>query len=232
VESLNDFQGPAALARDLQSKHFDSKSLKPLIDHAPIGVLILNTSAELIFTNAALVRLIQYAEPEFGTFENALQEFIETLWKRRLDGVWMMRINPGSTENSFAIKVTCHQVPKGDELMYLVLPEKLEAKPVWQQESLLLGHLRLDTKSVTAYWGRKQLQLSPTEFRLLVHLAEHQGTIWNQDKLLRKVWGQAATETRKVDVFIGKINKQIQIAGGPSKLIQNRRGLGYVLIYQ
>ncbi|MCX6118644.1 MAG: winged helix-turn-helix domain-containing protein [Proteobacteria bacterium] len=202
-----------------------------ILDVAPVGVLLLNEKGKVEYLNPEIRKLMVLGSEEFGSEEAALRSFLVDLWQKRHESNWLMRINPSKTQTGRVLKLTCTRVVAEKMWLYLVIPEKFEAAPVWHQDSLIYGNIRLDPKTYTAFWGRKQLSLSPMEFRVFLNFCEHPGVLWSQEKLLKKVWNQSATETRKVDVFIGRLNSRIKLAGGPDKLIQNRRGLGYVLLY-
>ena len=73
------------------------------------------------------------------------------------------------------------------------------------------------------------MHLGPTEFRLLRHLLEHQGRVFNREQLLDAVWGHDVyVEPRTVDVHIRRLRKALN---GPEEfdLIRTVRSAGYSL---
>jgi two-component system KDP operon response regulator KdpE len=74
----------------------------------------------------------------------------------------------------------------------------------------------------------KQIELSPTEFRLFGVLAKSLGQVLSQDQLLDHVWGRAYAESLDVvRVYIGYLRRKIERDPRDPKLIETVRGFGY-----
>ena len=85
--------------------------------------------------------------------------------------------------------------------------------------------LNLDTHQVKR--AGKDLELSPTEFKLLDYLMDNKGKVLTRDMILAKIWFTSSEiETRSVDVYIGYLRKKID-SNNPKKLIHSIRGFGY-----
>lgn len=87
--------------------------------------------------------------------------------------------------------------------------------------------LRVDpvTHRVTA--NDRQLELGPTEFRLLHFFMTHQERVFNRTMLLDQVWGDHVfVEERTVDVHIRRLRAVLE-STGHDRLIQTVRGSGY-----
>jgi two-component system phosphate regulon response regulator PhoB len=101
--------------------------------------------------------------------------------------------------------------------------------PEAAQEALTVGPLRLDpaTHRVTA--NDVQVQLGPTEFRLLKFLMARPERVHSRAQLLDQVWGDHVyIEERTVDVHI----RRLRLALGPAdcaRMIETVRGGGYRL---
>jgi two-component system phosphate regulon response regulator PhoB len=101
--------------------------------------------------------------------------------------------------------------------------------PESAQETLVVGPLRLDpvTHRVTA--NDVQVQLGPTEFRLLKFLMARPERVHSRAQLLDQVWGDHVyIEERTVDVHI----RRLRLALGPAdcaRMIETVRGGGYRL---
>jgi DNA-binding response OmpR family regulator len=71
----------------------------------------------------------------------------------------------------------------------------------------------------------KLVELTSTEFNILVILAEHKGWVMSRDKILRKLWGsEKMVIDRTVDVHIKKIREKL---GKSGSMIKNIRAVGY-----
>jgi two-component system phosphate regulon response regulator PhoB len=90
-----------------------------------------------------------------------------------------------------------------------------------------LGGLSLDpaTHRVTA--GGTEINLGPTEFRLLHFLMAHPERVHGRSQLLDQVWGDHVfVEERTVDVHIRRLRAALETTGHDN-LIQTVRGSGY-----
>ena len=97
------------------------------------------------------------------------------------------------------------------------------------EDKLILGALRVDLRKHTVTLADTVLELSPTEFKLLVVLMQNAGRGYSRTQLLDQVWGVTADmETRTVDVHVGRLRKVLKAAGG-AELIRTVRGFGYAM---
>ena len=93
--------------------------------------------------------------------------------------------------------------------------------------ALAVGGLKLDPATHRVSAHEQELELGPTEFRLLHFLMTHPERVHSRAQLLDKVWGnQVFVEERTVDVHIRRLRK-ILTATGHERLIQTVRGAGY-----
>lgn len=92
---------------------------------------------------------------------------------------------------------------------------------------LTLGDLTLDTEQHRLSIGEHQLDVSPTEFRLMQFFMTHPDKVFNRTQLLDQVWGRSVyIEERTVDVHVRRLRK-ILSAYGKEDLVQTVRGFGY-----
>ncbi|MGR9044451.1 MAG: phosphate regulon transcriptional regulator PhoB [Gammaproteobacteria bacterium] len=92
---------------------------------------------------------------------------------------------------------------------------------------ITLGDLVLDTEQHRLTIGDRQLEVSPTEFRLMQFFMTHPDKVYSRTQLLDQVWGRSVyIEERTVDVHIRRLRK---ILGeyGREDLVQTVRGFGY-----
>jgi two-component system alkaline phosphatase synthesis response regulator PhoP len=100
-----------------------------------------------------------------------------------------------------------------------------QAKP--PSPALHLGDLRVDEGSMEARWGETLLDLTTTEFQLLLTLTQNHGRVLTREQILDRVWGTDFYGTdRIVDVYVGQVRRKLEEAGGKD-LIQTVRGVGY-----
>lgn len=90
---------------------------------------------------------------------------------------------------------------------------------------LRAGPIRLDVDAHRVTVDEDEIQLTPTEFRLLQTLMERRGRTQSRSTLLEAVWDTTAEiETRTVDMHMGRLRSKL---GEGGSLIETVRGFGY-----
>jgi two-component system phosphate regulon response regulator PhoB len=112
-----------------------------------------------------------------------------------------------------------------------ILRRAAEAHLVGGARILTLGALRMDLTSHHASFQGRDLQLTPTEFRLLQVLMERGGRTQSRQQLLEKAWdvGEGVSErlhTRTVDMHVRRLRTKMGQAGD---WVETVRGFGYRL---
>ena len=95
------------------------------------------------------------------------------------------------------------------------------------QTQITLGDLMLDTEQHRLSIGDRQLEVSPTEFRLMHFFMTHPDKVYSRTQLLDQVWGRSVyIEERTIDVHIRRLRKILE-EYGREDLVQTVRGFGY-----
>jgi two-component system response regulator MtrA len=98
------------------------------------------------------------------------------------------------------------------------------------RRQLRFGMFIIDLGSVQAIHGDSALPLTPTEFKLLKTLGGEPGRVFTRDDLLTGVWGyEPGSDTRLVDVHVGRLRKKLLDGGVTEVSIETARGFGYKL---
>ncbi|WP_243725436.1 response regulator transcription factor [Actinomadura rubrisoli] len=93
---------------------------------------------------------------------------------------------------------------------------------------LRVGDLELDEAHWTVRRGGADVDLSPTEFRLLAHLMRNAGKVLSRTQLLESVWGwEHHGNAQVVETYISYLRRKLDPLGTP--LIHTQRGVGYAL---
>ena len=99
--------------------------------------------------------------------------------------------------------------------------------PAIPDEPIAIDGLELSPVSHRVRASGINIELGPTEFRLLYFFMSHADRVYSRSQLLSHVWGtQAFIEERTVDVHIRRLRKALE-AAGKDHLIQTVRGSGY-----
>jgi DNA-binding response OmpR family regulator len=89
------------------------------------------------------------------------------------------------------------------------------------------GRIQLDVERYTTTVDGREVDLTPTEFRILRILAQGKGRVYSRAQLLEMLWeGEKFVFERTIDVHIRHIREKL---GEASEMIQNVRGVGYKL---
>jgi two-component system phosphate regulon response regulator PhoB len=101
--------------------------------------------------------------------------------------------------------------------------------PQMTDDVVAIGGLRLDPVGHRVTSNGENINLGPTEFRLLHFLLTHPERVHSRAQLLDNVWGDHVfVEERTVDVHIRRLRKALE-PGRMDELIQTVRGTGYRL---
>ena len=93
--------------------------------------------------------------------------------------------------------------------------------------TLRFKHLYIDPDRHEVWTPEQAIELTTTEFKLLLELARHAGRVLTRDQLVDRVWGRDFFGTdRIVDVYTGQVRRKLEQATGEN-LIQTVRGVGY-----
>lgn len=103
-------------------------------------------------------------------------------------------------------------------------------RPAFSQESLNFSDLSMDLSTHRTTRAGKDVEMGPTEFKLLRHLMENPKRVFSREQLLDSIWGSDIyVELRTVDVHIRRLRKALDVNGGMPDLIRTVRSAGYAL---
>ncbi len=87
--------------------------------------------------------------------------------------------------------------------------------------------LRIDYRRHEVYVRSQEVQLSPSEFRLLSTLVQNRGMVMSADQLLALCWGDRESGPESVRVYVNYLRKKIEENPAKPHLLENVRGFGY-----
>jgi two-component system phosphate regulon response regulator PhoB len=102
---------------------------------------------------------------------------------------------------------------------------RIGAPPVAGGSLLTAGPITVDRAAHRATLAGEDLQLTATEYRLLVTLLERRGRVQSRPQLLESVWdAQPDIQTRTVDMHVQRLRTKL---GDEGRMIETVRGFGY-----
>jgi two-component system phosphate regulon response regulator PhoB len=94
-----------------------------------------------------------------------------------------------------------------------------------RDQVLRVGDISINRSTHTVALGEDAIDLTPTEYKLLILLAERRGRVQARSLLLQSVWDAAPDiQTRTVDMHVQRLRTKLGRAGD---LIETVRGFGY-----
>ncbi|HEY8478149.1 MAG TPA: response regulator transcription factor [Chloroflexota bacterium] len=99
------------------------------------------------------------------------------------------------------------------------------------QSVVTSGDLVVDFTQHQVTLRGRVVDLTPTEYRLLAHLARNAGRVLTQSDILTRVWGPAYEgESHLLRVNIARLRQKIEDDPSHPKRIITRQGIGYLLV--
>ena len=90
------------------------------------------------------------------------------------------------------------------------------------------GDLRIDFAQRKVSVRGAPVNLTPTEYNLLFHLATNPGQVMSHAELLKKVWGdEYREEVHYLKVYVGRLRTKLERDPAKPELIRTVRGVGY-----
>jgi len=124
-------------------------------------------------------------------------------------------------------------VPKPFSVKELVLRVQAAARRTGTSEKaapveiadLTVSNLRIDNRAHRVWVDDEEVELTSTEYKLLIYLATSEGKMCSRGELLEQVWELPPTlNTRTVDTHVKRLRQKMGSATG---LVQTVRGAGY-----
>jgi two-component system KDP operon response regulator KdpE len=101
-------------------------------------------------------------------------------------------------------------------------------EPPSRQGRIMRGEIIADLERHEVRVRDKVLELTPTEFNLLVYLMENSGKVLPHQNILQHVWGsEYGTENEYLRVYIGRLRQKIEADPSNPQYLITQRGIGY-----
>ncbi|GAB4545467.1 MAG: response regulator transcription factor [Anaerolineales bacterium] len=101
-------------------------------------------------------------------------------------------------------------------------------EPSSNDERLTRGEMTIDVSNHHVALKGRHVDLTPTEFNLLLYLARHAGKALTHRAILQNVWGnEYGSEAEYLRVYIGRLRQKIEEDPLAPKRILTEHGVGY-----
>lgn len=106
------------------------------------------------------------------------------------------------------------------------LPSSYEDEPFCFDD----GQLVIDPYAHQVSVRGEEVNLTPTEYRLLLYLARNAGRVLSYSQILASVWGPGYEDSlANVKVFVRQLRQKIEVDPSQPRYILTQRGVGYCL---
>lgn len=95
-------------------------------------------------------------------------------------------------------------------------------------EQIVRGEIVVDLKRHRVQARSQEIDLTPTEFNLLVYLMENAGRLLTHEAILKKIWGaEYGREAEYLRVYIGRLRQKIEADPVDPQYLKTAHGYGY-----
>jgi two-component system, OmpR family, KDP operon response regulator KdpE len=92
------------------------------------------------------------------------------------------------------------------------------------------GQIEIDTRMRIVRVRSEQVDLTPTEYQLLLLLAQHPGEVLDHQTLLQRVWGdEYVNDTAYLKVYIWHLRRKLEQNPHEPRIVMTEWGVGYRL---
>jgi len=105
---------------------------------------------------------------------------------------------------------------------------RIHEKKAAADRTIQIGQIMINTDTCQVSKKGVAIELSATEYKLFLYLAQKKGKVFSRDMLLDAIWkDETFVESRTVDVHIRRLREQIEDDPSHPVYIKTRRGIGY-----
>lgn len=97
-----------------------------------------------------------------------------------------------------------------------------------EEEIIIRGDIKINTSKYEVYVNDKKLNLTPTEYKMLLALSHRPGRVYSRLQLMNIAMGEAyANYERSIDTHVSNLRKKVETDPANPKYIQTVYGIGY-----
>lgn len=102
------------------------------------------------------------------------------------------------------------------------------SEPASSEERIVRGEVEVDVERHKVLVRGDPVELTPTEFNLLVYLIRNAGKVLHHRAILQHVWGtQYGEEAEYLRVYMGRLRQKIELDPLKPEFLHTEHGIGY-----
>lgn len=99
------------------------------------------------------------------------------------------------------------------------------------ESTVSFGDVEVDLAAKAVTRGGARVHLTPTEWRILEHLARHPGALVTRQELLREIWGtEQVADTGYLRLYLSQLRKKLEPSPSTPVHLITEQGMGYRLV--
>lgn len=112
--------------------------------------------------------------------------------------------------------------------MKAVLRRSQDDEEIIEDEIIERGEIKIMTSNYEVYVSERKLNLTPTEYKILLALSQKPGRVYSRLQLMNIAMGEAyANYERSIDTHVSNLRKKVELDPANPRYIQTVYGIGY-----
>jgi len=103
--------------------------------------------------------------------------------------------------------------------------------PAGGESTVGFGDVVVDLATKTVTRAGTRVHLTPTEWRMLEHLARHPGALVTRQDLLKEIWGsEQVSDSGYLRLYMSQLRKKLEAEPSAPAHLLTESGMGYRLV--
>ena len=108
--------------------------------------------------------------------------------------------------------------------------QKVSASMNTGSEVVTIGDLEIDYEKRLVMMEKREVHLTPIEYKILCLLSQHLGKVLTHDFIIKEVWGPYTNEVQALRVNMANIRRKLEQNPAEPKYIVTEVGVGYRMV--
>ncbi|WP_312173732.1 response regulator [Microbacterium sp.] len=118
-----------------------------------------------------------------------------------------------------------------DELLARLRALSRRSAPAGGESTVGFGDVVVDLATKTVTRAGSRVHLTPTEWRMLEHLARHPGALVTRQDLLKEIWGsEQVSDSGYLRLYMSQLRKKLEAEPSAPVHLLTESGMGYRLV--